>query len=197
MLGSLSIPHYRTEIFSVNSSKAFLSLKIGENVMGADNQQERLDCAWLVGFVDGEGCFHVGINSQPKMSLGWQILPEFRIVQHQRDEALLYKIKDFFAFGNVCKNHGDRKEFRVRGAKNLNQIVSFFKKHPLQTTKRKDFEIFAQVIFMMNKKEHLTKEGLQKIAILASTMNRQVTRSRILRDYTPNTCKREDIVRSA
>ena len=169
---------------------------IGKNVMGADNQQERLDCVWLVGFIDGEGCFHVSINKQPKMSLGWQVLPEFRVVQHQRDETVLHRIKDFFGFGTVCKNHGDRKEFRVRGADKLNQIVSFFEKNPLQTKKQKDFKIFAEVIELMNNNEHLTKEGLKKIAILASKMNRQVLRSRILRDYTPNTQQSEDIVRS-
>ena len=53
--------------------------------MGADNQQERLDAKWIVGFTDGEGCFHISINKIPEMSLGWQVLPEFRIVQHLRN----------------------------------------------------------------------------------------------------------------
>ena len=42
-----------------------------ENPSGADNQQERLSADWVVGFVDGEGCFFVGINRQPSMKLGW------------------------------------------------------------------------------------------------------------------------------
>ena len=87
----------------------------GENVSGADNQQERLDARWIVGFVDGEGCFHVGINRLQKMTLGWQVLPEFRVVQHQREEEILQKLKRFFGFGSININHGDRKEFRVRG----------------------------------------------------------------------------------
>ena len=56
--------------------------------MSADNQQERLDANWIVGFVDGEGCFHVSINKMHKMTLGLQVLPEFRVVQHHRDEAI-------------------------------------------------------------------------------------------------------------
>ena len=60
--------------------------------MSADNQQERLDANWIVGFVDGEGCFHISINKIEKMTLGWQVLPEFRIVQHQNDEGVLYQI---------------------------------------------------------------------------------------------------------
>ena len=144
--------------------------------MGADNQQERLDMKWLVGFTDGEGCFHVALNKLPKMTLGWQVLPEFRLVQHQRDESVLYKIRNYFGFGDIRKNHGDRKEFRVRGLENLNKLVQFFEKYPLQTSKRKNFEIFSKIIKMMNQKQHLNKEGLIIIANLASQMNRQVKR---------------------
>ena len=145
--------------------------------MSADNQQERLDSSWIVGFTDGEGCFHISINRIPEMSLGWQVLPEFRIVQHEKDEVLLHKIKDYFGFGSVTINrtdyHGTRKEFRVRGLDNLNKIVDFFKRNQLRTSKRKDFEIFSEVIKLMNNQEHLTKEGLDKIANLISEMNRK------------------------
>ena len=58
----------------------------------------------------------------------------------------------------------------------MNKLVDFFKKNPLQTTKQKNFELFSHVIDLMNKKEHLNKEGLEKIANLSSKMNRQVAR---------------------
>ena len=145
--------------------------------MTADNQQERLDAKWIVGFTDGEGCFHISINKIPEMSLGWQVLPEFRIVQHEKDESVLLKIKEYFGFGEIRINrkdfHGTRKEFRVRGLSNLNNIVKFFQENQLQTSKRKDFGIFSEVIQLMNNKEHLKKEGLDKIAILISGMNRK------------------------
>jgi len=147
---------------------------------GADNQQERLDAQWIVGFVDGEGCFHVALNKMHKMTLGWQVLPEFRVVQHQRDEEVLYKIKNHFGFGKVTVNHGDRKEFRVRGMKNLNCLVKFFSENQLQTSsKRRSFELFCRIIKMMNDKEHMTRKGLHSIAVLASKMNRQ-TKSKYL-----------------
>jgi len=145
--------------------------------MSADNQQERLEDSWIVGFTDGEGCFHISINRIPEMSLGWQVLPEFRIVQHEKDEKLLHKIKDYFGFGSVTTNrtdfHGTRKEFRVRGLDNLNKIIDFFNNNKLMTSKRKDFEIFSNVIKLMNNQEHLNKEGLDKIAKLISEMNRK------------------------
>ncbi len=156
--------------------------------MSADNQQERLDAHWITGFVDGEGCFHVAINKLQKMSLGWQVLPEFRVVQHQRDEQTLHQLKDFFGFGNVRVNHGDRKEFRVRGLQNLNKLIEFFKKYPFRTSKQRNFEVFSEIISIMNNGKHLTNEGLDEIAVLASTMNRQM-RSAYL-ESSETTCQR-------
>ena len=146
----------------------------GENAMSAGNQQERLDPQWIVGFVDGEGCFHVAINRLPKMTLGWQVLPEFRVVQHQRDVQVLHRLKNFFSFGEVTVNHGDRKEYRVRGLSPLNKLIEFFKRYPMQTIKQRNFEIFSEIIAMMNIRDHLTKGGLDRIAILAARMNRQI-----------------------
>jgi hypothetical protein len=143
-----------------------------ENPSGADNQQERLNADWVVGFVDGEGCFFVGINRQPSMKLGWQVLPEFRVVQHEKDIAILDQLQRFFGFGLVTTNHGDRTELRIRGIAQLNKIVEFFKAQPLRTVKRSSFESFAEVIAIMNRDEHRTEEGLRRIKILAGRMNR-------------------------
>ena len=146
--------------------------------MSADNQQERLYAEWIVGFVDGEGCFHVAINKIDKMRLGWQVLPEFRVVQHEKDVVVLEKLRQFFGFGSVTQNrkdfHGIRMEYRVRGLQNLNVLVTFFRKHPLQTpTKQSNFERFSQVIHLINQKKHLSRDGLNKIAEIVSKMNRQ------------------------
>ena len=82
--------------------------------MGADNQQERLNYHWFAGFVDGEGCFHIAINNNQKMKSSFQVLPEFRLVQHERDVALLHYISQQLCSGVVRKNHGERYELRIR-----------------------------------------------------------------------------------
>ena len=145
--------------------------------MSADNQQESLDAKWIVGFTDAEGCFYVGINEMPKMTLGWQVLPEFRIVQHERDEELLREIRNYFGFGGIKKNHRNRKDYRVRGLENLDKVVKFFEQHQLKTKKKQDFEIFSEIIDLMNEDKHLGKSGLDKIALLASHMNEQTSSS--------------------
>ncbi len=142
--------------------------------MAADNQQERLEPKWVVGFVDGEGCFHVSINRQPNMSTGWQVLPEFRVVQHKRNQAILNRLQHFFGAGAVVVNHGTRMELRIRRFDDLKKVVAFFEQHPLQTDKQANFQLFAQILSLMESGEHLNHEGLAKIADLCWKMNRKI-----------------------
>jgi LAGLIDADG endonuclease len=131
-----------------------------------------LNAQWIVGFVDGEGCFHIGMNHNQKMTLGFQVLPEFTVVQHQVDEQVLYALKAYFGCGVVRKNHGTRLSYRVRGHENLlHKILPFFEKHQLKTRKRVDFAKFRKVILLMEQGEHLTPEGLEKIRQIKATMN--------------------------
>jgi hypothetical protein len=131
-----------------------------------------LNAQWIVGFVDGEGCFHIGISKNQEMKLGAQVLPEFTVVQHQVDEQVLYALKAYFGCGVVRKNHGTRLSYRVRGHQNLlTRIIPFFEKHQLKTRKRVDFAKFRKVVLLMQKGEHLTPEGLEKIRQIKTTMN--------------------------
>ena len=127
---------------------------------------------WVVGFVDGEGCFYVGIIEHPEMTAGYQVLPEFRIVQHQSDVQVLFALKKFFRSGVVRKNHDDRSELRIRKLDSLLEVVKFFEKHPLKTKKNADFKKFARIVRWMEEEKHLTMEGLTEIIRTASLMNR-------------------------
>ena len=132
-----------------------------------------LDPNWVVGFTDGEGTFYVGINWHSEMSAGFQVLPEFRIVQHKKDIQLLQKIKKFFGCGVVRVNHGDRYEIRIRKLDHLSKIiVPFFEKYNLQTKKRLDFISFRKIINLIQQGEHLTKKGIEKVIQIADRMNR-------------------------
>src|SRR5262245_16817116 len=132
-----------------------------------------LEAEWITGFVDGEGCFHVGIAVHPGMRMHCQVLPEFTVVQHERDVQLLHALKEFFGCGVVRSNHGDRAAYRVRRRSDLlRTIVPFFLAHPLRSLKRADFELFHRVLTMMEKDVHLTRSGVEKVRVLASRMNR-------------------------
>jgi hypothetical protein len=134
----------------------------------------QLDAQWIVGFVDGEGCFHVGINLHPEMTAGFQVLPEFTVVQHERDVQILHALKSYFGCGVVRKNNGDRMAYRVRGHEHLSKnIVPFFEKHLLKSRKRVDFVKFREIVILMGRGEHLTSDGVEHIRAIANEMNRK------------------------
>ncbi|MCK5481400.1 MAG: LAGLIDADG family homing endonuclease [Gammaproteobacteria bacterium] len=137
----------------------------------------KLSADWITGFVDGEGCFHVGISKHPEMSTGYQVLPEFTVVQHERDVQVLHALKAHFGCGVVRQNHGDRMAYRVRKRDHLlKHIVPFFMKHPLKTKKRLDFIKFRKVLLKMSAGDHLTAEGLGEIREIVAQMNRGESR---------------------
>ncbi len=133
----------------------------------------KLDAQWITGFVDGEGCFHVGINPHKEMTTGFQVLPEFTVVQHKRDVQILHALKDYFDCGVVRVNHGDRMAYRVRGIKHLlEHIVPFFMKHPLKTKKNVEFRKFRNILQKIEAGDHLKQEGIEEIRRIAKQMNR-------------------------
>ena len=166
-----------------------------DNVRGAEDQQERLwSEGWVVGFVDGEGCFSCPIFQNKPMTMRWQVQPQFAVVQSASSRDVLDGLVRFFGCGNVYINrrHDNHREdlFRYcvsRFAHVRDVIVPFFQRNPLRTSKRDNFEKFARVVGLMDSGRHLTVPGLIEIAEIAETMNhRKPSKAlRILRDHTP------------
>lgn len=140
------------------------------NVLGADNQQERLKISnWIVGFVDGEGCFSVSIFKNRTTKSGFQVMPEFVVTQGEKSLDSLKEIKDFFKCGAIYVNrrYDNHKEniyrYCVRSIKDINEkIIPFFKTNQLRTFKKNDFEIFCKAVEMKLSNLHLQAGGLQK-----------------------------------
>ena len=137
------------------------------------------DPMWILGFVDGEGCFHVAISKNSTMRLGYQVLLEFSIVQNNRDKTLLLAFIDYFNCGVVKANDKVKSKYQqLLGSlqKDLtNIIIPFFDKHPLLTKKQLDYLDFKLILEMMNRGEHLTENGLIEIRKIKSKMNRNRT----------------------
>jgi hypothetical protein len=174
-----------------------------DNSGGAGNQQERLiRTGWVVGFVDGEGCFSVGFVRQPNRTgrrgyrAGYQVFHRFVVTQGARSARCLEELKEFFGVGRIYvnKRHDNHKEdlhqYHVnRRSELLGTIIPFFRSHPLRTAKRLDFERFAVCLEKVDAGEHLTREGLVEIAEIVETMNHKKPRReliRILRGHTPD-----------
>ena len=174
----------------------------------ADDQQERL-IGWILGFVDGEGCFSINFAKQPERQektrirrgykMGYQISHNFAVVQGQRSADALKAIKSFFGVGNIYRNrrYDNHKEdlfsYKVANRDDLDQvIIPFFRRYRLKTSKQNDFELFAKCVSKMQKNEHLNVDGMLEIAKLTQQMNHKKSREKligILRDYTPRSLK--------
>ena len=160
---------------------SFISSK---NQFRADNQQGRLDPYWIVGFVDGEGCFSVSIFKNVTTTSGVQVFPEFVVTQGGKSLSVLEKLQTFFECGSIYVNRRkdnhreDLYRYCVRSIKDIEgKIIPFFEQYQLKTAKYQDFLIFCQVIDLIKQKKHLTKNGLETVRTLAGTMNRQKIRS--------------------
>jgi hypothetical protein len=87
--------------------------------------------------------------------------------------VVLELIKSYFGeTGNILKQGKDSVQYRVASLKDLtNVIIPHFNKYPLITQKKADFILFKKVVDLMNNKEHLTLEGLQKIIAFKASLN--------------------------
>ena len=150
-----------------------------DNPSGAGNQQERPGIEqWIVGFVDGEGCFSCPLHRSPKLKLGWQVQPRFSVVQGERSVSVLELIRDFFGCGHLYRNRRsdnhreDLFNYTVFRLSDLTTIiVLFFEANPLRTAKREEFVRFKQVLRMIELRMHLHVEGLRQIAEICQLMN--------------------------
>jgi hypothetical protein len=174
-----------------------------DNPDGAENQQERLrQEGWVIGFVDGEGCFSIGIVHQSGgagrsgYKTGYQVAHEFAVTQGAQSVSCLHELVTFFGVGQVLANkrYDNHREhlyrYVVRRRADLIEVViPFFRRHKMHSSKQRNFEKFAECVELMDVGHHLSCEGLADIVEMAQTMNRQKPRSellRILRGHTPN-----------
>jgi len=130
---------------------------------------------WVTGFTDGEGSFSISAwKSQTKT--GWKFKHLFTIAVHKKDQMILELIKSFFGgYGEIYKHGKDSLQYIVASKKELRIIIDHFNKYPLLTQKQADFELFKQAVEIMERKEHLTLEGVQKIVGLRNIMNKGLT----------------------
>lgn len=137
---------------------------------------------YILGLVDGEGSFTVYVRN-PKDSTvrkrRVKVEPRFYIKLIEKDKDILYEIKKFFRCGNVYfqgdkrENHQNCYRYEVANREDLSRIIiPFFQENQLRfLSKRNDFKIFCKIMRHLEKKEHLTEEGWNKIYFLKKKMH--------------------------
>jgi hypothetical protein len=134
-----------------------------------------LDPNWITGFTDAEGCFGVSIYNKLFCKTQWRVKPSFQIELHIKDLdlLLLLHIKDFFNNkGNIYIKNNKSAIYSVRDLDSIiNFIIPHFDKYSLITQKHSDFLLFKDIVKRISNKEHLDKEGLNRIISLKASLN--------------------------
>lgn len=137
---------------------------------------------WLVGFVDGEGCFYFYIGKQTNTTI--QLQASLEIAQNTHDILVLEKIKEFLGCGRLkpklsspidlesVKNSPTISRLIISNPTDIKtKIIPLFDNYPLRTTKLLDYEDWKKLIEMKAQKYHLSEEGLNEMKAIKSNMN--------------------------
>ena len=128
---------------------------------------------FITGFTDAEGCFNVSVSKRIN-TIRYEVQARFIIELQLKDIDILLKIQSFFSgVGTISKNLTKNScRYSVVSIVDINKfIIPHFKKYPLQSVKSIDFDLWSQIINLLNDKKHLTPNGIIQIVSLKSIMN--------------------------
>lgn len=114
------------------------------------------------------------IRKESKIRTGWRVSACFSIHLHNKDLDLLNRIQAYFkGVGGIRVNNKDLSvNYSVSSLKDIiDVIIPHFDTFPLLTQKSADYLLFKKVVYLMERKEHLTNEGLRNIVSIRAVMN--------------------------
>jgi hypothetical protein len=135
-----------------------------------------LNKAWLSGFIDAEGCFTARIKSCKLKEI-----PELSFSITQKDKEVLEIIKNLFIINQELNikykyvtfdKSWEGWRLNISSIKHLKNIILYLTKFNLKTIKHIAFLRWYKIYSLINFKDHLTKEGLEKIRKLSLNFNK-------------------------
>ena len=145
---------------------------------------------YLRGFVEGEGMFYIGVVPSKETKNGWQVIYFFKVSQNPSGRNVLDLLKKRLNCGYIKANSKTDKTdkslaYVVRNFVDLKEkVVPFFEGKLL--IKNQNFRKFGEVLQLVEKRKHLTKQGLKQILDLSYSMNtkkRKLSKQFILKSY--------------
>lgn len=126
-----------------------------------------MDPHWVSGFSCGDGCFNISTNRN-------SFTPRFMLIQHIRDHSLLLKFKDFFGCGStIITPKQTTCEYRVYSINNCFEcILPYFDKFPSLGWKEQNYQLWREIVMILDKGSHQTVEGKARILKLKSVLNK-------------------------
>ncbi len=133
---------------------------------------------YIVGLTDGEGCFYVGIRYPKAAHKTVRVEPHFYIKLRGDDLPVLEKVKEVFGCGAIYyqnekrENHSACYRFEINTLRDIKgKLIPFFEKHPLQSKKQREFELFKTIFKLVEDKLYKTTTGLKEVEKLKIAMN--------------------------
>jgi hypothetical protein len=164
--GKLRMEHRINQVFNnVLLNKNF----VNENISFTSDDSSNFNNHWLAGFSDADASFQIKIvnrinRSKPEIRLNFQV--------DQKKEGILILIKDFLG-GNIgYRKSQDTYYYGSTSFGSAKNVINYFDKFHLQSSKHVSYLRWRKVYRMIQNKEHLTKEGLNKIIILKTALNK-------------------------
>jgi len=132
---------------------------------------------YLLGFLEGEGCFCIAIGKYSDRTHGIGLRPSFIIALAQKDVKVLKRIKRFLGYGRIYeelvynKNSVNIARYNISNVSHLLKLKKKLEGMKFNTTKGEDFKNWSKCLEIIKNKEHRTKKGILKIAKLRDKMN--------------------------
>jgi hypothetical protein len=136
------------------------------------------DGYYIAGFTDGEGSFNVSLKKRNDYAGEWKITASFNI--SQKDRVILSWIKNILGCGTLRERKDGVVYYEVTNVASLKEkIIPFFIRFNfISSIKKTNFSIFKQIVEHMSERNHLTKEGFEKVLQLRETLNEGKGRKR-------------------
>jgi hypothetical protein len=138
------------------------------------NLSDIKDLNWIRGFSEAEGSFQV-IIQEVKEKAKFYVSLRFCITQHNRDKELLKKFVNYLNCGRYCESSSRNEgQYIVSVFSDITgKIIPLFNEYPLIGTKKENYLDFIKIAELIKVKDHLTKEGLDKIKLIQNNMNKK------------------------
>ena len=133
----------------------------------------------MAGFASGDSSsFNIKISNSPTSLLKKRVQLRFGIGLNIREKSLIQHLPTYFDLGgfklgikNIYFDVNSARFEVVKFSDITDKIIPFFEKHSILGKKKLDFLDFQAAAKIIQRKDHLTSEGLQQILDLKARMN--------------------------
>ena len=146
------------------------------------------DKGWLIGIIEGEGCFSIQQFTQlnKKNTTKIRFTPLFKISLCANDKELIYKIQKLIGFGNInfkpkkywtklgMPSAQDQYNFKLENVEDCKKFTNLFDEDLFKSSKKQNFILWKEGLELIYTYKHLEREGMIRLAEIRDLMNKKI-----------------------